>query len=330
MSNTHFILNSVAFTEVSQCLHCLGWHRDPDLTAIDPKEPEFASWSQSYDDELDYFYDPPTGLRSIHLRGEHAVQHSNEITRHLPILTLHDIETLLETSKLEEVLQGIAAVKALNTMSFIVPLARLCNHTNVDISKSAMQAFRHCFPDALQIGALALKQAKTKHPDHSVLFPHLGDATQRRQVLRWLIHDYSEPNDHILTTLRSALIDPDWEVRATAILTAARLNTTALIKLIRKVELPNTSREGLEPIDRQLLLAFRKATVAWLEGQRPPQHNNNPTTSRESMRWHVLRCVAGLPTTYHDRVFLLAHSLTEPIPHREPLPPNLPDRKSVV
>lgn len=324
MNHTRLIITSATFVGVSQCLQHLGWHRDPDRTTVNPKEPEFASWSQGYDDELDYFYDPSTGLRAIHLRGEHAAQYSAEITRHLPTLNLNEIETLLESSELDKVLQGIAATKALNAVPLMGPLAQLCNHPNPDICESAMLAFQHCFPDAIQIGAAALKQAKAKHPERSVLFPHLCDAPQRRQILRWLIHDYLAANDYILATLRSALIDLDWEVRATAILAAARLNAVPLINLVRKVELPKTSREGLDTVDRKILIAFRKAAVAWLAGQRPPQQENDPSASREAMRWHILRCVAGLPVNWHDRVFLFAFSLTEPVPPCAPLPSSLP------
>jgi formylglycine-generating enzyme required for sulfatase activity len=324
LQKTIILAPSVTFRQIEQELAGEGWQHDPDFTTVDPREPELASWSQSYDEELDYFFDASTGLRTIHLRGEHAVFYAQELTKHLPTLTLDAIQTLLHANQTENVLQGIAAAKAMKAIPLMEPLARLCNHPNPNISESAMQAFKQCFPDLLQTGFATLKQAKAKHPERSVLFSHLSDASQRRQILRWLIRDYSETNDHILATLGSALTDLDWEVRATAILAVARLKAVSLINLVRKVELPQTSREGLDAVDRQLLLAFRKAAVAWLEGQQPPQQENNPSTSREAMRWHVLRCVAGLPVSWHDRVFLLAFSLTEPVPSCERSPSTLP------
>lgn len=315
---------SVTFRQVSQELADVGWQRDPDLTNVDPQEPEFASWSQGYDDELDYFFNSSTGLRIVNIRGEHAIYYANKIARNMQTLTLDAIQILLYSDQTENVLQGIAATKVMKAMPLMEPLARLCNHPNPKISESAIQAFKQCFPDMFQMGASALRQAKAKHPERSVLFPHLGDVSQRRQILRWLIHDYSEANDDILATLRSALIDSDWEVRVTAILAAARFKALPLRNLIRKVELPGTSREGLNVTDRQLISAFRKASIAWLEGQTPPPDTNHPSSSREDMRWHVLRCVAGLPVNWRDRVFLLAYSLTEPLPPCETLPANLP------
>ncbi len=162
-------------------------------------------------------------------------------------------------------------------------------------------------------------------PHKSALFATSGDANKRRQILRWLIHSQESANEHVTAVLRTALEDPDWEVRITAVFAAARLNARELGPLIQKVNLPRTSREGLDRTEQSMLRALRNAALALLAGQQPPADTQIPPTTRETMQAHLLRCVAGLPVKWHDRVFLRVLSLTQPVmPFNSPGPQDLP------
>jgi hypothetical protein len=122
--------------------------------------------------------------------------------------------------------------------------------------------------------------------------------------------------------LRSALDDPDWEVRATAVFAVARLGAKALGLAVRKVALPRTSQEGLDEDDRALLRGFRDAAVALLSGA-TAEPNDDGTDRRDAMRRHLRRCVAGEVAPV-DRASLFAWALTQPVPPPEPLPVALP------
>lgn len=165
------------------------------------------------------------------------------------------------------------------------------------------------------------KLSQNTIPFVSSLFPNLSDAQMRRQIVRWFIRDYQEANEHMVTLLRSALDDPDWEVRVSAMLAVARLCAVELGKAVRKVELPRTSREGLDATDRRVLLAIRKAVLALLGGEPVPADLQKEPETEQEMLSHLMRCVAGEPTQWHERIFLLIHALTCPVETRV-LPPN--------
>ncbi len=156
----------------------------------------------------------------------------------------------------------------------------------------------------------------------------LGQARQQtihaqRQIIRWLAHDYRQADERLTTALAQALAAEDWELRASAMLAAARLRATSLAVAVRRVELPNTGREGLTEADRKLLVAMRKAAALLLAGTPVPNEPPEAPATREEWQAHLLRCVAGAPVKVYDRIFLLSHALTQPLPDA-PLPPRLP------
>ena len=48
--------------------------------------------------------------------------------------------------------------------------------------------------------AAQLRDARAANPGRSILFPDLGDATMRRQVVRWMGNEYEAPTPGILAT----------------------------------------------------------------------------------------------------------------------------------
>jgi hypothetical protein len=142
----------------------------------------------------------------------------------------------------------------------------------------------------------------------------LGGAAERRQIVRWLAHDYAAANDRIVGVLHAALEDRDWEVRASAMIAAARLHVVPLARAVRQVELPQSSREGLDRLDRQILRAARKAVLAQLAGEPVPDEPDLPPKTPETRLAHLARCVAGAPVRWHDRIWMLIHALSAPLP----------------
>jgi hypothetical protein len=152
------------------------------------------------------------------------------------------------------------------------------------------------------------------------------DARARRQAVRGLIQADQPDFQMTETLLRRCLVDdPDWEVRATAMLGVGRLRVRALGRLVRAVELPQTSREGLDPTDRRILRALRDACLGLLRGQLVPPSQARAPGSREEMEAHLLTLVADAPTAWHDQTFLMVRALTCPMPSAEPLPASLPE-----
>jgi hypothetical protein len=158
------------------------------------------------------------------------------------------------------------------------------------------------------------------------LFSRLGSVQERRQILRWLGHDYERANADIVKVLRTALADPDWEIRVTAMLVAARLGARELALDVRRMALPQTSREGLDREDRGLLLALRKAVLAQLGGEPLPAAHVVPASGpqRKAAMWAQLRrCVAGAPSS-EDQIWLWVQALVTPLSLPEEHPRQLP------
>lgn len=146
---------------------------------------------------------------------------------------------------------------------------------------------------------------------------------ERRQELRRLICERSVSSDR----LTRALLDSDWEIRATAMLGVARLKFAQSGKLVRTLRFPATRSEGLDHRERGILNALRSAVLEHLRGVPMPAiaetRDDHQLLSREQKWLHLRRCVAGLPVTLHDQVFLLVNALTQPCLSNAP-PPELP------
>jgi hypothetical protein len=307
----------INFERLKRELGRLAWTLQPNTMVaapLVPGEPEVASWKhQRGDGRIVYTFNPVVSLRVLSFYGDAAAELRTEAAARLPSLTSGDLLELLKSDDVEKLLLGIFAVGEAEEIEALGAIIRLLAHPEPLVARAAAQTQEKLLRVLAEKSLRTLAQEKVRRPDRSVLFPLLGGASDRQQVLRWLIHDYPEANEHILAVLRSALVDQDWEVRATAMLAAARFKATSLIDLVRKVELPHTSREGLTADDRRLLRALRHAALLLLEGHTPPDEPARPPLTREAAQAHMLRCVAGLPVSSVDRVFLLVQSLTQPL-----------------
>lgn len=317
MSATLILSPDVKFDRIQRELEQLFWFRQPDTMVsppLLPGEPELASWNHQHaDGRIVYTFNPVVSLRVLSFYGDAAARLKGEVADRLPALTLSDLLEMLKSDDVEKLLLGIFAVGELEEIEALGAIMRLAFHPEQMVAKAAAKTQEKLLRLMAEKNLQMLMQEKARHPELSILFPLLGDASQRQQILRWLIHDYAVANEHILAVLRSALKDKDWEVRATAMLAAARFKATSLIGLVRKVELPQTSREGLNADDRRLLRALRHASVLLLEGRAVPAETIEASDERETARAHMLRCIAGLPVSSFDRVFHLVQALTQPV-----------------
>src|SRR5690349_10319713 len=160
----------------------------------------------------------------------------------------------------------------------------------------------------------------------SVAFKDQGDARMRRQIIRWLGREYHEPTDRIVDTLRGALADPDWEVRASAIIVTARIRAAALHGVVRATALPAPSEHGLSDRDIRVLVASRIIAAESLVSTKPDDMDRAQVILRQlaDAPRHLVRSVLGLSVEQHDSAWLLLHALATPNELAEPLPNPLP------
>jgi hypothetical protein len=318
----------LVFATVSATLQHLGWRRDPDLTApepILPGEPELASWVRDGGAaRVIYGFHPAIALRVLGFTGIAAERLRRQAAEHLPTLPAEEIPALLRSPEVERVLLGIHAARELRAVHLIAALGELRDHPDELVAREALAAVANLAADAAVLGSEWLREERRRRPGRSIIFEHTGDVRMRRQVLRWLVHERMEPNEHVLEILRSALEDRDWEVRATAMLTAGLLLARPLRSMVNRVELPDTRTPGVDRADRDLLLSARVAVLALLDGRIEETHLS-PEAERERPAHAALaRILLGDMPEPPNWVFLYLYSLTTPVPDDVPVPPQLP------
>ncbi len=315
-----------AFAELETALTALGWTRDATSPATPPilaGEPELAGFRKG-DTHLSYSFNPAVMLRALSFRGEGAAAARQALAARVRCLAGEDIAGLLAEPAPERCLLGILTAGEVGGPALVDPLTALRDSPDARIARAAAKAFERLSLRMVRQGAEALAREQAQRPDRAALFPRLGDAHLRRQTLRWLV-DAGALTDHALTTLRAALEDRDWEVRATAMLAAARLGARQLAPQIRRLPLPQTTRDGLVRDDRSILTALRKATVEHLAGLPVPDAAGLPPRAKAAV-WARLRAlVAGDAVAHRDRAFLMVHALTRPLPEETPQPERPPD-----
>lgn len=316
----------LSFDRAALELESLGWQREPDRTITAPfipGEPELAAFRRG-GNRVIYTFNPAVFLRVLAFHGPGAGQASVEAARSLPVLGVDDLRTMLHSGETARLLLGLLAAGEMAAVTLMDDVAQLRHHPDDLVSRAAAQVHARLAAQVVQLGVDQLVREQARHPDRSVLFPRLGHAQMRCQILRWLAHDNQVSNPDIDAALRSALIDPAWEVRATAVLAAARLRAANVGLAVRQVKLPKTSREGLDATDRRILVAARDAALMLLSGEPVPPDPPSPPAGNDQLWAHMLRCVAGVPVQTHDRVFLLLHALGTPLDDEPPAPRVLP------
>jgi hypothetical protein len=174
--------------------------------------------------------------------------------------------------------------------------------------------------------AREVRERRAWQPSRAVVFKDLGDARMRRQIVRWLGRDYQEANAGIIETLRSALTDADWEVRASAIIVCARLRAKSLRAAVRETVLPSAQQHALTERDVRLLVAARIISAESLASADPDDMDRAQVILRQlsDAPRHLVRSVLGLSVEQRDAAWLMLHALATPNEVAEPLPNPLP------
>ncbi|WP_375744260.1 formylglycine-generating enzyme family protein [Corallococcus interemptor] len=301
----------VSFEAMDRVLSALGWflQSESQTPPLIPGEPESAVYvKRATDSALHYTFNPVLRLRVLEFSGPEAVREWAAVRTAVPVLEAPSIAALLASSETREVLLGLLATETLRERSSLERVAALRFHPESRVSRTAERVLAALVPDGTTEAFARLEAEKEAHPDRSVLFAHLPGEEQRRQVLRWLIHDQAASNPDIDAVLRSALVDADAEVRVTAVMAAARLQAREVLPALRSARMPTSKREGADPRDRLFYSNLRDLVAQVLSGGPLPPEGS---PKRERMA-PLLRALSG-PAEVRDDPTLLLHALTTPV-----------------
>ncbi|QRN93116.1 SUMF1/EgtB/PvdO family nonheme iron enzyme [Archangium violaceum] len=291
-----------------------GWTREPDRAAMNAgqSEPVFVSWSlPERDGELDYTFEPETGVRFLEVRGPDALAHADALGRNLPAVTSSGVERLLRATAPGDVRQGLRMAGLLRDGSLAQGVLAQLEHPDPSVRELAREILEHALTE--------MAPARGGRDDALALFLATPDPGTRRQILRWLGKDHPALTARIEQVLEAALEDPDWEVRTTALLLTGRYGARRLAVGVRSCRLSNEGGLGPTRHDAPLFETARRAVLHLLAGQ-PLPSESAVTLPAQREQLQVARCILGNPVA-RDHVFLLFQALTEPLPPTPAGPP---------
>jgi hypothetical protein len=279
------------FREIAAAMAGLGLAPGPDDAVTPPAIPgerEFAYWTSPEGEGLvHYSFNPVVYLRVLAFSGAAALRLRAAASERLPALEVADIRPLLRSQDVREVLLGLFAAAELKAAALIGDVEALRIHPDRHISQAAGQAAETLAHALLSAGAERLAAAQRRHPDRSAVFPRLGNADMRREILVGLLAAGDGASEEVAGVLRAALADADWRVRAAAMLVAARLGAVAVWQDIRQMDLPGTGRGGLDRRRRSILRAARKAALAELAAEPLPPDQGDESRLARRLRDHL-------------------------------------------
>ncbi len=304
----------LSFMELQSRLEAAGWllgaeSQEPPLIAGEPQWCEL--WRRDCDVRINYTFNPAVGLRVLAFAGEDAAEARSQVATTIPHLDTKTVRSLLDRDDERSRLLGLLAAAAMHDAAVLDRVRALEHDDQPRVAAAAAHARLQILPPPLADALASLLEGKRAHPDRSVLFANYGSPEQRRQVLRWLIHDFDASNPSIDEVLRSALADSDPEVRITGVLAATRLEARNVTRAIQEAKLPETSADGADPRERRLYARLREAALEYL-GMRPD-------IPRE--QWPLLYQALSRPVAVTDDMTLLIHALTTPVEGGEPPAP---------
>lgn len=234
----------------------------------------------------------------------------DSLWRTLPRLTANDVLARLQSSDARERSLGLRQAGQVQDDRIVEAILALRDDADPLVAA-----------DATALCKELLGQRLASPLDAYQAFDATLDAHDRRQVLRWMLADQSEPNEAIQVVVQAALEDPDWEVRATALIACARFELLPLAERVARCSLPTVSRLGPVKLDRDMLFAIKQAVLWSFMNEALPEAE--PERLKPWRWWHIRRLVLGLPPAREDHAFLLVHTLTTPQPVA-PAPDALP------
>ncbi|WP_223164719.1 formylglycine-generating enzyme family protein [Massilia mucilaginosa] len=313
------------FADLAARLYAEGWQRAADPTAPSPlieDEPEFVEF-QRLGARLYYQFDPATGMRQLRVAGpdgDEALAALAALAACLPCEGVERARELLRAPDVASRLLGLGMVEALGARESLDEVAAMISDASATVAR---QALHTCVRLIAEQGGAALRtlgQWKLENPDQSLIFLLAGSTYNKLQILRWLGHDRRASNADIDAVLRTALADPDWEVRLTALVVAARLRANQLLDQVATTALPQESADGVNTDERRMLRTIQLYAIELLQGAAVPAPSEAPPNTRALMHDHLLRCLAGDPVAHHEKAFLFLTSLLTPLPDEVPSP----------
>ncbi|VTU19989.1 Formylglycine-generating sulfatase enzyme [Variovorax sp. PBS-H4] len=317
----------LVFADMAARLQAGGWQLAADATAPPPLiegEPEAAQFQRA-GARLQYHFDPAMGMRQLRVSGALADDELAALASSLPCLGVEDARDLLRFPDVESRLLGLRMAEALDAPELLGDVAALMSGTTPTIARQAMRTFGRLIAQPGGAALRAVGHWKQDNPDKSAIFLLAGSTHNKLQILRWLAHDRRQSNEHIEAVLRTAFEDPDWEVRVTALVVAARLRADGLVGEVARVRLPEDTADGVNVDERRMLRTVQLCAIELLEGVAVPPASESPPTTKAAMREHLLRCLAGERVRWHEKAFLFVASLSTPLPDAVPPPGILPE-----
>jgi sulfatase-modifying factor enzyme 1 len=324
--NVLIVDRELPFAELAARLSAEGWRRAEDPTAPPPiiaGEPEIADFERA-DLRLHYHFEPATGMRELRVSGPRGEDELAALASRLPTQGLERARELLRREDVESRLLALRMIEAMNDGVLLHEVAVATGDDNPTVSRQAAHTFVRLIAKPAAATLRTLGQWKEENPGKSVIFLLASSTKNKLQILRWLAHDRRESNEHIEAVLRTALEDPDWEVRVTAIVIASRLRATSLADDVARTRLPDDTADGINVDERRMLRTIQLYAVERLLGADVPPAADSPPNTKESMRAHLLRCLAGEPVSHQEKAFSFITSMTTPLPDAWPVPVPLP------
>jgi hypothetical protein len=239
-------------------------------------------------------------------------------------MSLERARELLAEASADSKLLALQMIEAMDDDSLLGEVLALIDDPDPAIAeragKASVKLVAKAGLDALRI----LGEWKQAHPELSAIFLLSGSTHNKLQVLRWLAHDRARSNPHIDAVLRTALQDADWEVRATALIVAARLRARELLREVLGTRLPEDTADGINADERRMLRTIQLCAAELLQGSEVPPPADSAPDTRAAMHAHLLRCLAGEPVSHHEKAFLFIMSMTTPLPDDMLVPASLP------
>jgi hypothetical protein len=312
----------VGFAALDAALEAVGWSlgaesQEPPVIA---GEPHWCEWQhRALAAGIAYTFNPIVKLRVLAFVGADAAAARAGVIGVVAHLDEAEVVALLASDDLRELLLGIYAAAELRMVGVLERVRALQHHDDERVAAAAVQAEQEILPPALAAAVARLHAERRAHPDRSALFASLGAAEQKRQVLRWLVHDERESTAAIDEVLRAALADPDPEVRITAVLAATRLGAARVGDAVATLVLPDAALEGADPRDRHLYQRIKHRATTYLA--RLAETGDVAARFGARASWPgKYQALSGLvPIT--DDMTLLVHALTTPLQLPQPPAP---------
>ena len=192
--------------------------------------PDRAVWSRD-GGALTYARDMATGLQTLVVAGPIPPGWPAA----LPLIGTAEIEGLLCAEDEPGILAGLQAA-AITGATALGPLVAARTATLDPSLADYVLAFAAAQPAAARAGPVTAP------------FPAQGGRRERLQLLRWIGAGGTAPDgEGVAAVVAGGLADDDWEVRATAMLAAARIGATPLVRAVARIALPDEFHRWPDP-----------------------------------------------------------------------------------